>query len=71
MFVTSIAEVAAPGIDNLLVMLVDYRFDFTKLLPVQIVIVGKFNLGLQPKLGLTLPTVRMNMNARFFTRKEE
>jgi len=70
MFVTSIVEVVAPGIDNLLIVLDNYIFDFTKLLPVQLVIVGKFDLGLQPKLGFAIPTIRVNMSTRFLAREE-
>jgi hypothetical protein len=70
MFVTSIAEVTAPGIDNFLVVLFDDRFDFTKLLSVQPVIVRKFNLRFQPVLGLTVPAIGVNMNARLLTREE-
>ena len=64
MFVTSIAEVVAPGIDNLLVVFVYQSFDFSQLLAPQIVIVGKFHFGFQPELGLAIAAVRMNVNPR-------
>ena len=54
-FVTSVAKVVAPGIDDLPVMLLDDQLDLTKLLPAQIVIVGNFNLGLQPNLASPSP----------------
>ena len=51
MFVTSIVEVVAPGIDNLLVVLVYESFDVSELCTSELVIVGKFNLRLLPSLA--------------------
>jgi hypothetical protein len=62
MFVTSIVEVVAPGIDNLLVVLVYQSFDVSELFTTELVIVSKFNLRLQPKLGLAVTTISVNMN---------
>jgi hypothetical protein len=63
--------VVAPGIEDLLVVLGDYRFDLTKLLSVQAVIVRKFDFGLQPKLGFAISAVGMDVYTWLFSRKEE
>ena len=55
MLVTSVAEVVAPGIDDLLVVLVDYCLDLAKLLAAQPVIVGKFNFGSNQNLASPSP----------------
>jgi hypothetical protein len=60
-----------PGIDNLLIVIANYRLYVAKLLPAQIVIVGKFDSWLQPKLRFAIPTVGVNVNARLLTREEE
>jgi len=41
-------------------------------LPVtQILILRQFEIWLKPELGFAIGAVRVNMHARFFTRKEE
>jgi hypothetical protein len=70
MLVTSIAEVVAPGIDNLLIVLFDNRLDFAKLFPAQAMIVGKFDFGLQAKLGFAVAAVDVDMGPRLLAREE-
>jgi hypothetical protein len=69
--VTSIAEVVAPGIDDLLIGLVNYRLDLAKLLAAQLVIVGKFDFRLQPEFGLAVAAKGMNRDPRFLPRKKK
>src|SRR5438445_5826308 len=70
MFVTSIVEVVAPGIDNLLIVIFDQPLDFPQLLSAQIVIVRKFPSRFQPELGLSVAAISVNVHPGLLTRKE-
>ena len=71
MFVTSISEVAVPGIFDLLDVLDYDGVCLTYLSLAQSDVDGKFNFGLEPKFRFSIGVRNMHVYSRFFPREKE
>jgi hypothetical protein len=69
--VTSTSEVIVPGAADDIFVFSDKAKRFVYIDLRQAVALGKFNLWLEPELGLTAIGLHMNMHSRFFAREEK
>ena len=66
MLVTSTVEVPIPSGSELISMILDNSFDFSKLDGGQSIILREPDLGLKPELCLSIGTDDVNVDSRFF-----
>src|SRR5262249_24934017 len=69
--VTSTSEVPVPSVSDFIFMLLNQPPRSLKVRPAQAIIVRQFDLRFNPKLRLTVGTVNMHMDPRFFTGEEK